>query len=212
MKNCQVASFTKDSDQTLTYILYTPLLKHDYTAWVDVAEVGTTNGASNCGYTVEYSAQWKNFYETDLALPTMVNWKWNSGAGFHAFWIYSDDTSMVEYDRTDFTIELTGCTTTTDMNPVFCEVWTLTLNVNNNCLTDTLTLVTAGTYTHTFPATDYTYYIGENTDKAGAFLSTGVYVTTGHQYTSGSLDHQRFIANWDTSIAYCPLDFEILRD
>ena len=210
MKNCQVTSFTKDADFTQSYVLYTPVEKIPYTAWVDVAAVGTTNGASNCGYTVSYSVKWKNFYETELTLPTMVNWKWDSGAGFHAFWIYSDDTSMVEYDRQEFVIELTGSTTTADMNPVYSEVWTLTVNVVNDCLTDTLSLDTTLAYVHTFQ--DYTYYIDENTDVAGAFLSTGSYVSTGYQYTSGSLDHQRFYANWVTTVPYCPLEFEILRD
>ena len=68
----------------------------------------------------------------------------------------------------------------------------------NDCLTDTLSLDTTSTYAHTF--VDYTYYIDENTD------------TPGFAYASGSLDHQRFYANWLTSVPYCPLDFEILRD
>ena len=130
----------------------------------------------------------------------MVNWKWvdASESGSHEFWIYSDDTTMVEYDRQDFTIELTGCVDISDMNPIYCEVWTLTINVNNDCTTDVLTLITSGTYAHTFE--DYTYYIDENTD------------TPTFMYTSGNLDHQRFYANWSTSQPYCPLDFEILRD
>jgi len=107
----------------------------------------------------------------------MVNWLWvdSTESGSHAFWIYSDDTTMVEYDRQDFTIELTGCTSIADMNPIHCETWTLTVNVNNDCTTDTLTLVTAGTYAHTFE--DYTYYIHENTDAPGMV------------YGSGTLDH-----------------------
>lgn len=134
----------------------------------------------------------------------MVNWKWDDStqSGIHAFWIYSDDTTMVEYDRQDFTIELTGCSGIADMNPVYCEVWTLTVNVNNDCTTDTLSVVAFGaTYGHTFE--DYTYYIDENTD------------TPSFWYSSGNLDHQRFHANWvsaDPLLTWCPLDFEILRD
>ena len=90
--------------------------KVDYTAWVDVAEAGTNRHSSNCGYVVQYSVQWKNFYGTYLSVPTMVNWKWDpvTETGSHAFWIYSDDTTMVEYDRQSFTIELTGSTLVTD--------------------------------------------------------------------------------------------------
>ena len=171
-----------------------------YTAWVDNAGAGTHRyGSANCGYTVNYSALWRNFYDTTLPLPTMVNWKWNGGAGFHAFWIYSDNTDMaIEYDRKEFIIELTGCTDITDMDPIFCEVWTLTITVENTCPTDVLSLDATPAYAHTF--VDYTYYIDENTDAPGM------------TYNSGKLDHQRFHANWLTSIPYCPLDFEILRD
>lgn len=57
---------------------------------------------------------------------------------------------MVEYDRVEFIIELTGCSGIADMNPVYCEMWTLTVTVNNDCTTDTLSLITGGTYGHTF--------------------------------------------------------------
>lgn len=161
MKNCQIASFTKDAAGAVSYILYTPVVKYPYTAWTDVAEAGTARSGSSCGYGITYSTLWRDFYDTTLPLPTMVNWKW-SADGIHAFWIYSDDTSMVEYDRQEFVIELTGTISLSDMNPLFSETWTLTITVTNDCPTDTLTLDTTAAYVHTFE--DYTYYIDENTD------------------------------------------------
>ena len=151
-----------------------------YTAWVDDAGLNThSTGAASCGYTVNYSALWRNFYDTTLPLPTMVNWKWNSGAGFHAFWIYSDNTDMaIEYDRKEFIIELTGCTDITDMDPIFCEVWTLTITVENTCPTDVLSLDTTLAYAHNF--VDYTYYINEDTDAPNMI------------YNNAKKDHQLF--------------------
>jgi hypothetical protein len=37
MKNCQVTSFTKDTDSAEEYILYTPTEKYPYTVWTDNA-------------------------------------------------------------------------------------------------------------------------------------------------------------------------------
>ena len=91
-------------------------------------------------------------------------------------------------------IELTGSVDITDMSPIYTEVWTLTLSVFNTCPTDTMSKIS-----DTF--TDYTYYIGENTDTPA--------------YTYSSLTpktHTSFTANWATSIPYCPLGFEFLRD
>ena len=47
------------------------------------------------------------------------------------------------------------------MNPIYSEVYILTLTVVNTCPTDTLTM-----YQSSF--VDYTYYIGEDTDNFGA--------------------------------------------
>ena len=80
------------------------------------------------------------------------------------------------------------------MNPVYTEVWTLTLTLLNTCPTDTLTLISS-----TFA--DYTYYIGENTDSPGFVYNSFTPKT-----------HTSFTANWSTSVPYCPIDFEILRD
>lgn len=182
-----------------TYILYTPVIKLPYTAWTDNAQGGYIRTGSRCmdnGYVLDYSVKWRNFYDTTLTIPTMVNWKWPVD-GLHEFWIYSDDTVMVEYDRQEFVIELTASTKITDMNPIYSETWTLTITVENLCPTDTLSLSSA--YPHSF--VDYTYYIGENTD------------TPSFVYSSlKPKDHQLFTANWDTSVPYCPLGFEILRD
>ena len=55
--------------------------------------------------------------------------------------------------------------------------------------------------------TDYTYYIGENTDD---FVYNGEPAFT--YDATRPLVHQRFSAEWQTSIPYCPIDFEIVRD
>jgi len=112
------------------------------------------------GYVLDYSIKWRDFYDTELAVPTMVNWKFPAVA-LHSIWVYSDDTEMVEYDRKIFVIELTASTNILDMSPIYTEVYTLTLTVVNTCPTDVLILDSFGN-PHSF--VDYTYYIGENTD------------------------------------------------
>lgn len=199
MMNCQVTSFNKDSDGALTYILYTPVEKFPYTEWTDNAQASYIRTGANCmdnGYVLDYSVKWRDFYDTTLEIPTMINWKFPS-VSLHSFWVYSDDTVMVEYDRIEFVIELTASTNILDMDPIYTEVYTLTVTVLNTCPTDTLSLDSS--YPHSF--VDYTYYIGENTD------------TPTFNYSAATpKDHQLFNANWDTTIPYCPLDFEILRD
>ena len=91
-------------------------------------------------------------------------------------------------------IELTGEILLTDMNPTYSETQKIELVVTNDCLTDTITLQDS-----TF--TDYIYYINENTDEPA--------------FSYGPIKpkvHTLFNANWFTSVPYCPIDFEILRD
>ena len=72
----------------------------------------------------------------------------------------------------------------------------------NTCLTDTLSKIS-----DTFRP-DYTYYIAEKTenymDDAGILAFT---YSSALPYT-----HTEFTANWSTSVEYCPLDFELVRD
>lgn len=64
----------------------------------------------------------------------------------------------------------------------------------NTCPTDTITK-----QDDTF--TDYIYYINENTEE-----SVYSYLPATPQV------HTTFNANWYTTIPYCPIDFEIVRD
>ena len=52
MKNCQVTSFTKDTDQSQEYILYTPTEKYPYSFWTDNPKDGYIPSGTSCGYTI----------------------------------------------------------------------------------------------------------------------------------------------------------------
>ena len=80
------------------------------------------------------------------------------------------------------------------MNPTISAVQKFTIDVLNTCPDDILTNVRS-----TFA--NYIYYIGEN-------METNVYTYS----ASGAQVKTDFVASWSTSIPYCPLDFEILRD
>lgn len=92
MMNCQVTSFNKDEDLVEEYILYTPVEKYPYTPWTDNAQPGYIPAAqTNCGYTLNFSVKWRNFYDTELAVPTFIQWQ----SALPAFWVQSDDTTAV---------------------------------------------------------------------------------------------------------------------
>ena len=106
--------------------MYTPVEKIPYTPWTDNAYGGyIPAGQSNCGYTLNFSVKWRNFYDTELSVPTFIEWK----SSLPAFWVQSDDTTGVQYDRQEYVIELTGSTDISDMNPIYTEVWTLTVTI-----------------------------------------------------------------------------------
>lgn len=86
------------------------------------------------------------------------------------------------------------------MDPIYEETKTFELTITNQCTTDKITLLEEN-------FEDYIYYIGEHTD---AFVYHGT-----PAYTFGSakpLTHQRFYASWQTSVPYCPIEFELLKD
>ena len=84
MMNCQVKSFNKDANAVEDYILYTPVEKYPYTAWTDNAQSGyIPSGQTNCGYTLNFSVKWRNFYDTELSVPSFIEWK----STLPAFWV-----------------------------------------------------------------------------------------------------------------------------
>lgn len=92
------------------------------------------------------------------------------------------------------------------MDPPFSETNTFKITIVNSCTADTTTLIT-DTGENTFPASDYTYYIGERTDN---FLYDGVNAFT--YSATKPFTHQRYHASWMTKVPYCPLDFELMKD
>lgn len=107
----------------------------------------------------------------------------------------STDSLDLTSIRQTYTIELTATNSVTDMDPVLSEMQTFTVTVVDTCPTDDLTNI-SNTFTPT-----YLYYIGEDTDE-GVLNYSAVRPKV----------HTSFTANWDTSVLYCPIDFEILRD
>ena len=99
---------------------------------------------------------------------------------------------------------MTGCTNIADMNPIYCETWKLTITIVNTCVNDALSNI-ASTFT------DYTYYMGEDTDSPNFWYA----------YAPPAKTHTSFTAAWSSSIdgsvvsnrfEGCPGTFELLRD
>ena len=130
MRNCIITSFTKDADKVgadaLEYILYTPVNKFDYTAWVPVHDATTLNSpATDCGYVVQYTSKWRTFYDTELPLPDFIHWQWPtwdpSSTQRHSLWVQSDKLIDVTTERQTYVVEITGTILTTDMNPTITQ-------------------------------------------------------------------------------------------
>ena len=192
MKNCQVTSFNKDADSAEEYILYTPTEKYPYTTWTDNAQSSyIKSGDTNCDdYVIQYSVKWRTYYDTILTIPVFITWK----DSLPAFWVYSEDLIDVTTERQTYVVELTGEILQTDMDPIYSEVQKIAITVVNTCPTDTLSKIS-----DTF--SDYIYYIGENMEESvWTYSSSKPKVKTD------------FTANWSTSIPYCPMNFEIVRD
>ena len=95
--NCETTAFTgKLADVVDTYVLYTPVRKYDYTAW------GSTDiNPGSCGYTTDYTAVVRNYYDTTLPLSSYgwVTWYGVGVTNGPSFWIQSDNTADVNSDR-----------------------------------------------------------------------------------------------------------------
>ena len=107
----------------------------------------------------------------------------------------STDTIDLTSTRQTYTIELTASNAITDMSPILSETQTFTVTVVDTCPTDDLSAIS-----NTFTST-YLYYIDEDTDE-------GVL----NYFTETPKVHTSFTANWATSVMYCPIEFEIVRD
>ena len=60
---------------THTYNIYTPVEYKSYLPFTQVHVAGTEKPpASDCGYTLDYTAQWRTYYNTLIALPTFIVW------------------------------------------------------------------------------------------------------------------------------------------
>ena len=157
MRNCEVNALTTTIPSfTHTYDIYTPIEYLEYAAYGQTHLAGTDRTpAAQCGYTIDYSAMWRTYYNTVIALPSFITWN-------HAqlrFEIQSNSPSDLTTTYQTYSIELTGTTRITDMSPVYSHTETYTLVVGNGCTNDVLSLVS-----HNFD-TSFIYYINENTDS-----------------------------------------------
>lgn len=118
-------------------------------------ETAATNPKTGmtCDYAITYSAKWRDFYDTVIPLPHWI--RWNEAA--FRYEVYTNDPLDITHTRQTYKLELTGTIASTDMNPVLTKTHTVVLKVDNACQTDEMTIVTT--------ITDYTYYMGENTEK-----------------------------------------------
>ena len=74
--------------------------------------------ASDCGYTLDYTAQWRTYYNTVIALPAFIVWD-------HVnlrFEVQTDDPSHLTSVYNTYDIELVASTRLADTDPVV--TWT----------------------------------------------------------------------------------------
>jgi hypothetical protein len=72
---CMIQSITSDSDLSHTYNIYTPVEYITYSEFTQVHVAGTQKPLdSDCGYTLDYTAQWRTYYNTLLSLPSFISW------------------------------------------------------------------------------------------------------------------------------------------
>ena len=171
MLRCQVTSYNTrrlvDLDNPVqsswnyvyNHIIWTPIKKFDYLPWVESTGNNFYNGEATCGYTINYSVQWRTYYDTLLPLPpALMVWNnaghGNSGSYFH---VQSDAELDVTTRRQTYQIELTGTIDSAEMDPPYSYTQTFELTVTDECPGDLLTFRDSDFMT-------WTYYIGENTE------------------------------------------------
>ena len=75
MRACMISQLTTSGDGTLTYNLYTPVEYISYTAFTLTHVAGTEQPPNtDCGYTLDYTAQWLTYYGTVISLPSFITW------------------------------------------------------------------------------------------------------------------------------------------
>ena len=67
------------------------------TTFTDVVDGSDPLGRSTCGYTIAYTVQWRDFYDTVLPITETEIVTWNA-ADFR-YEVQSDDTSKITGDR-----------------------------------------------------------------------------------------------------------------
>ena len=83
--------------------------------------------------------QWRDFYDTTLPITDTNIVNWNSDPLAFRYEVRSDDERHITSDRQVYILELTGTTSTADMNPPFSETHVVTLVVNHGCDNDVIT-------------------------------------------------------------------------
>lgn len=75
LKNCQVTDFTFPAVADVTYCIYTPVTHILMTQFTEVDQAGFIKPAmTSCGYAITYTAKWRDYYDTVIALPPFVTW------------------------------------------------------------------------------------------------------------------------------------------
>ena len=75
MRACEIQSMTTSGDSSHTYNIYTPVEYVSYSAFTQTHVTGTERSASAvCGYTIDYTAMWRTYYNTVISLPSFIVW------------------------------------------------------------------------------------------------------------------------------------------
>ena len=114
LQNCQITDFTFSAVSDVPYNVYTPIIHIPLVQFTEVNNGLFKVAGPSCGYTVTYTARWRNFYDTVIPLPTWIVW---NGIDFR-YEIYTDDPKDIDNTRQIYKLELTASIAITDMSPI----------------------------------------------------------------------------------------------
>ncbi len=74
LQNCQITDLTFSAVADVPYNVYTPIVYIPLVRFTEVNNGLFKVAGSTCGYTVSYTAKWRDFYDTVIPLPTWIVW------------------------------------------------------------------------------------------------------------------------------------------
>jgi hypothetical protein len=75
LHNCQISDFDFPTLDPVLYNVYTPIIHILMTQFTETSVSNPrVSSPTTCGYTVTYTAKWRDFYDTVISLPEWITW------------------------------------------------------------------------------------------------------------------------------------------